>query len=194
MLRAINTLTKDHSHANNNLPSAVTPDIFNAHFVSVVSKFLPDDQTVGSQYSCPDKLLNFCSDQTSQNHTFSVPPVSTFTAGITISKMGNKKSTGCDGISVKFKKIVLPYTAETLYVFPIAFKRAEVIPVPKTKTTSTNLNDYRPISFPSVLTKPLKRHINKHSIFFFTNKPSFPFLPVWLPMWTFLSNCGYPFN
>ena len=48
-------------------------------------------------------------------------------------------------------------------VFPTAFKRAEVIPLPKTKTISTDLNDYRPISILSVLTKPLERHIHKHS-------------------------------
>ena len=35
MWRAINTLTKGHSPANNNLPSELTPDVFNAHFVSV---------------------------------------------------------------------------------------------------------------------------------------------------------------
>ena len=47
-------------------------------------------------------------------------------------------------------------------VFPTAFKRAKVIPLPKTKTISTDLNDYRPISILSVLTKPLERHIHKH--------------------------------
>ena len=47
-------------------------------------------------------------------------------------------------------------------VFPTAFKRAKVIPLPKTKTISTDLNDYRPISTLSVLTKPLERHIHKH--------------------------------
>ena len=46
--------------------------------------------------------------------------------------------------------------------FPTAFKRAEVIPFPKTKTISTDLNDYRPISILSVLTKPLERHVHKH--------------------------------
>ena len=55
----------------------------------------------------------------------------------------NKKSTGCDGISVKLLKIALLYIAETLTyiynlciqknVFPTAFKRAKVIPLPKTK-------------------------------------------------------------
>ena len=101
MRRAINTITKGHSPANNNLSSELTPDVFNAHFVSVVSKFLPDDQTDGSQYNCPDRLLNFCSDRISQNTTFSVAPISVFEVGISISKMDNKKSTGCDGIIKK---------------------------------------------------------------------------------------------
>ena len=86
--------------------------------------------------------------------------------------MDNKKPTGCDGISVKLLKITLPYVAETstcIYkfcieknVFPTAFKRAKVIQLPKTKTISTDLNDYRPISILSVLTKPLERHIHEH--------------------------------
>ena len=172
MWRAINTLIKGHSPANNNLPSELTPDVFNAHFVSVVSKFLPDDQTDGSQYNCPNRLLNFCRERISQNTTFSIPPISVFEVGISILKLDNKKSTGCDGISVKLLKIALPYIAETLTyiynlciqknVFPTAFKRAKVIPLPKTKTISTDLNDYRPISILSVLTKPLERHIHKH--------------------------------
>ena len=68
--------------------------------------------------------------------------------------------------------LLLPYIAETLTyiynlciqknVFPTAFKIAKVIPLPKTKTISTDLNDYRPVSILSVLTKPLERHIHKH--------------------------------
>ena len=169
MWRAINTLTKGHSPAKNNLHTELTPDVFNAHFVSVVPKFLPDDQTDGSQYNCPDRLLKFCSDRISQNTTFSIPPISVFEVGISISKMDNKKSTGCDGISVKLLKIALPYIAETLkyiynlciqknVLFPTTFRRAKVIPIPKTKAISTDLNDYRPISILSVLTKPLERH------------------------------------
>ena len=165
-------LTKGHSPANNNLPSELTPDVFNAHFVSLVSKFLPDDQTDGFQYNCPDRLLNFCRDRIFQNTTFSVPPISVFEVGMSISKLDNKTSTGCDCISVKLLKIAFPYIAETLTyiynlciqknVFSTAFKRAKVIPLPKTKTISTDLNDYRPISILSVLTKPLERHIHKH--------------------------------
>ena len=139
--RAINTFTKGHSPVNNNLPSELAPDVFNIHLVFVVSMC---DQTEGSQYNCPDKLLNFCSDRTSQNATFSIPPISVFEIGISISKIDNKKSTGCDGINDKLLKIALPYIAETLtYIyndlciqknFPNAFKTAKVIPLPKTKT------------------------------------------------------------
>jgi len=106
--------------------------------------------------------------------------------------MDNKKLTGCDGI--KLINIALPYIAEILTyiynlciqkkVFPNAFKRAKVIPLPKTKTISTDLNDYRPISILSVLTKPLERHIHKHLTDFFRNTPSFSFIPIWLPMWS----------
>ena len=84
--------SKGHSPANNNLPSELTPDVFNARFVSVVSKFLPDDQTDG--YNCSDRLLNFCNDRLFQNTTFSILPISVFEAGISISKLDNKKSTG----------------------------------------------------------------------------------------------------
>ena len=128
MWRAINTLTKGHSPANHNLPSELTPDAFNAHFVSVVSQFLPDDQTDGSQYNCPDRLLNYCSDRISQNTTFSVPPISVFEVGISILKMGNKKSTGRGGISVKRLKIALPYIAETLtYIYNLCIEKNVVV-------------------------------------------------------------------
>ena len=110
MWRAINTLTKGRSTVNNTLSSELKPDVFSALFVSVVSKFLPDGHSDGSQYSCSDKLLGFCGDRISQNNTFSIPPLYVLEVGIAISKIENKKSTGCDGISVKLLKIALPYT------------------------------------------------------------------------------------
>ena len=169
MRRATNTLTKGHSPVKNNLPSELAPGVFNIDLVFVVSKC---DETEGSQYSCPDKLLNFCSDRTSQNTTFSISPVFVFGVATFVSKMDKKKSTGCDGISVKLLKIALPYIAETLKyisnlclqknVFPTAFTSAK-----SPKTISTDLNDYRPISILSVLTKSLERHTHKHLTDFF---------------------------
>ena len=167
MQRATNTLTKGHSPVKNYFPSELAPGVFNIDLVFVVSKC---DQTEGSQYSCPDTLINFCSDRTSQNTTFSISPEFVFGVAAFVSKMDKKKSTGCDGISVKLLKIALPYIAETLTyisnlcsqknVFATAFMSAKVIPLPK--TISTDLNDYRPISILSVLTKSLERHTHKH--------------------------------
>ena len=59
MWRVINTLTKDHSTINSNLSPELTPDVFDAHFIFVVSNVLPD----GSQYSCLNKLLSFCHEK-----------------------------------------------------------------------------------------------------------------------------------
>ena len=97
--------------------SELTPDVFNAHFFSVVSKFLPDDQTEGSQYSCPDKLLNFCIDRTSQSATFSIPPIGVLQAGVSVWKTDNKKATGCDGISFKLLKLPFLVLLKHLHIF-----------------------------------------------------------------------------
>ena len=84
MWTAVNTLIKGNSHVNNKpaWASQLTPEICNAHFVSVFSEFLPDDQTEGSQYICPDRLPNVGGDRTSQNNTFSIFPISVFEVGI----------------------------------------------------------------------------------------------------------------
>ena len=77
-----------------------------------------------SQYNCPDRLINFCSDRISQNTIFSIPPISVFEVGISISKKANKKFTGRDGISVKLLKTDLPYIAETLtYIYNLRMKK-----------------------------------------------------------------------
>jgi retron-type reverse transcriptase len=65
----------------------------------------------------------------------------------------------------------LPYIVEPLtYIFnlciqyntfPVAFKKAKVVPIPKTKDT-TDVNNLRPISLLSVLSKPLEKHVQKH--------------------------------
>ena len=63
----------------------------------------------------------------------------------------------------------LPYIIDSLtYIFnlcteknhyPSAFKKAKVIPLPKTRD-KTNLTDYRPISLLSVLSKLLEKHVH----------------------------------
>ena len=57
-------------------------------------------------------------------------------AGIAISKMDTKKSTGCDGVSIRLVTFALPYAIDTLTLiynlcyFPTIFKRAMVYSTP----------------------------------------------------------------
>ena len=76
-----------------------------------------------------------------------------------------------DGLDTKFLRLAAPLITNTLtYVFslcimksafPNAFKIAKVVPLYKSGD-SANPSNYRPISFVSVLSKPLEKHINKH--------------------------------
>ena len=105
-------------------------------------------------------------------NTFSISPLSALDVEIAISKMDNKNSTGCDGISVKLLKIALPCIVRTptlmnklciqKNIFPAIFKRVKIIPVPKTKTISSDLNDCHSITVLPVLTKPQEKRIHKY--------------------------------
>ena len=87
--------------------------------------------------------------------------------------MNNKQSAGPDEISNQLLKPASPYIAGSLTyifilciernVFPSEFQKAKVIPLPKTKDYK-NLNDCRPVSLLSVLSKRLERHIHKHLV------------------------------
>ena len=57
-------------------------------------------------------------------------------------------------------------------VFPSEVHKAEVIPLPRTGDHK-NLNDYRPISLLSVLSKLLERHVHKHLITYLKTRDIF---------------------
>ena len=90
-----------------------------------------------------------------------------------VSGMNNNKSSGPDKISNQLLKLASPYIAVSLTyifnlciernVFPPEFRKAKVIPLPKTRDHK-NLTDYRLISLLSVLSKLLKRHVHKHLV------------------------------
>jgi hypothetical protein len=50
-------------------------------------------------------------------------------------------------------------------MFPSDLKAAKVITLPKTKTPK-DINDFRPISLLSVLSKPLEKHMHTHLILY----------------------------
>ena len=98
-----------------------------------------------------------------------------------ISGMNNKKSSGPDEISNQLLKLASPYISGSLtYIFnlcieqnisPQNFKK-QVIPLAKTRDHK-NLNDYRPISLLSVLSKLLERHVHQHLVIYLETRDLF---------------------
>ena len=88
-----------------------------------------------------------------------------------ILKLKNKNSCGFDSISPKILQLSTPYIAETLtYLynicldksyFPVAFKLAKMIP-PHKKGNMDDVNNFRPISLLSAISKPLEGQIHVH--------------------------------
>ena len=144
--------------------------VFIKHFLSVADKLAPV-LSEDNPYIPPHTLENFCKEQSVHREPFSIPLLGVHEVGKLISKMKNKKSSGPDEISPRILKMSLPYIVSSLtYIynlcieqntFPAEWKIAKVIPLPKTKDHS-DVNNYRPISLLSVLSKPLERHIHKH--------------------------------
>ena len=79
-------------------------------------------------------------------------------------------TSGCDGISNKIIMLSLPYIVQHLtYVynlsinhscFPSDLKTAKVVPLPKVKDLN-DINNYRPISVLSSISKTLEKHVYK---------------------------------
>ena len=170
--KAVNTLLRGSAPTSPNIPEHFTADTFNEYFLSVASTLtskFSNDQTQTPYTS--EKLSEFCSSMNSGKPTFEIPLIAVYELGRYISRLENKKSSGPDEISNKLLKLSLPYTVESLtYIFnlciqkntfPVAFKRAKVIPLPKSKITS-DITNYRPISLLSVLSKLLERHVHTH--------------------------------
>ena len=168
--RALNLFTRGGSKHLPSPPPHITADTFNNYFLSVVESVIPStcDPT---KYSCPDVLLHFCGERTAGTLPFSIPFLTVHEVGKLVRKMANKKSSGPDEISPKILKISLPYIVNSLtYIYnlcihtstvPTEFKKAKIIPLPKTKDIN-DVNNYRPISLLSVLSKPLEKHIHKN--------------------------------
>ena len=99
-----------------------------------------------------------------------------------ISGMNNKKSSGPDKISNQLLKLASPYIAGSQTyifslcieqnVFPSEFQKAKVFHLAKTRDHK-NLNDYRPISLLSVLSKLLERYVHKHLVTYLETRDLF---------------------
>ena len=173
--KSINQITnKSRSKSCSNY--AWSPDSFNDHFLHLAESAL--DQISSTAYNVPTNLHNFCQQKLPSNVSFQIPILAVHEVGALITNMQNKKSMGPDNISPSLLKLSLPYVVEPLThiynlcikqsTMPTALKTAQVLPLPKSKDTS-DLNNFRPISLISTLSKPLERHVHKHLMTYLEN-------------------------
>ena len=98
--------------------------------------------------------------------TFISPEITAYKVGKYVSSVGSKNN----GISNKIIMLSLPDIVQHLTIvynlcinhkcFPSDLKTAKAVPLPKAKDL-TDINDYRPISVLSSISKPLEKHVLK---------------------------------
>ena len=170
--RAMTLVTGGAGRKSQVIPPNLSPNTFNQHFLSVADSLVPPREE-SHEYVCSDTLVDFCTQRTAGSRGFSIPPIAVHEVGKFINSMHNKKSAGPDEINPKVLKLSLPHIVDSLTfiynlcitknTFPDELKKAKVIPIPKTKDLD-DVNNYRPISLLSVLSKPLERHVHKHAL------------------------------
>ena len=160
----INSLTKDQTSYST--PEEIS-NIFNEHFISIADNII--DNTINTE---PDltSLVDFVNRKKAGNSAdFSIS---------TISELPSNVATGLDGISSPLLKSIAPAVASSLAkvincsiinsICPAQLKLARVTPIYK-QGSKTYLDNYRPISVLSVISKILEKHVCKHFIAFLTN-------------------------
>lgn len=170
--RAMNSITGKSKTNKGSNESNFTPEEFNKYFLSLsdVKWPAPSHPSVINQPILP-RLKQFCDERLKSSDSCVIPEIAVHDVGKYISALANKKSLGIDKIHAFLLKLALPYIVEPLTylynlcirtnTFPDAWKCAKVVALPKSSDT-TELNNYRPISILSVLSKPLEKHIHKH--------------------------------
>eukprot|EP00745_Piridium_sociabile_P029687 TRINITY_DN4898_c0_g1_i1.p1 TRINITY_DN4898_c0_g1~~TRINITY_DN4898_c0_g1_i1.p1 ORF type:complete len:636 (-),score=29.15 TRINITY_DN4898_c0_g1_i1:175-2046(-) len=162
---AIHQLTRPFS---SNEECLIPVDTFNNHFADIGNQLISNDNKPTS-FDFP-VLENFCRIKDVKS-MFSVPLISIQELLSYFATLKNKNSCGFDGISPKILKFSAPYIVDSLtYLFnlclskkyfPGEFKHAKVIPLHK-KGDINNVNNYRPISLLSSISKLLERHVHRH--------------------------------
>ena len=183
--RAMNQITRKSKRKQDSDHITASPDDLNQHFCSVsrltsslTSPLCPPSLSQSSR----SLLSQFCEGRLTHSDSCEIPPITVPEVGKYISSLKNKKSMGMDNLSSSFLKVALEYIVEPLTyiynlciefsVFPDVWKCARVVPIPKGSNTS-DLDNYRPISMLSVLSKPLEKHINKNISSFMETKSLF---------------------
>ena len=175
--KAINILKKGiKSKSSVNLD----PNNLNKFFSNVVNDMLGStygedclQEDVSSDF---DKVKDFVSSKLKFGEQFDIPLMTSREVLDHLESLKTKKAVGIDGISPYFIKLAAPFIHIPLtYLYnlciskgivPSAFKSGKVIPIHK-KGSLDDMNNYRPITVLSVLTKPLEKHIQSNLMQFF---------------------------
>lgn len=174
--RAMNELSNKTRRNNSTPMHNFSPDDFNNHFTSATDKVLgspspPSFNTPESNHMASTNLSTFCRKRLKITDSFKIPYLSVRDVIRLIAGLSNKKTMDSFNLNAHILKLALPCIAISLthlynrcieeHVFPDIFKEATVIPLPKSKDTST-LDNFRPISILPILSKPLEKHIHGH--------------------------------
>ena len=142
-------------------PESVAEE-FSTHFSNATSTY----------YFNPDTAIN---NETTSNtiHSsdgaFHIPPIDNMKVLQIIQTLNSKKATGFDGISAKLLKIAAPVIGNYITkicnksiqsgIFPETWKHAKIQPIHK-KGPKDKVENYRPISILSIVSKILERHVH----------------------------------
>lgn len=170
--RAMNELSNKSRKTQTISNLDITADALNTHFLTLVDTIVDSSLSTNStDFKVPEVLNQFCKEKNHPSDSFRIPTVTVSEVEQLIYKLNSKKSMDTDNLNSLILKMSLPYIVESLTyvynlsieknVFPSVFKNAKIIPIPKSKDTSV-LDNYRPISILSILSKPLERHIHTH--------------------------------
>ena len=170
--KAINTFIKPNKATGHSpLPSTDANEL-NDYFLSVADKIVINSNN--TPQSNDIYLEEFCQERLTSSSEFKIPLLGVHEVGRYIENL-NKKSAGPDGINSSILKLSLPYIIDSLTylynlciskgTFPTEWKKAKIIPLPKVKIP-TGIDDLRPISVLSLLSKPIEEHIHKHLLSF----------------------------
>lgn len=103
--RAVNALRKGSSSVKH-IPHTLTPTNSNLHFLSIAGSIAKSISTDPASYVCFDKLRKVCDNKVLFSQAFSILRIIVLKVSeMLLSKLPNKRSLGCDGVSSYLVKI-----------------------------------------------------------------------------------------
>ena len=141
--KALNAVTKNTFSCKQNIPSTLTAEVFNDHFLSLAKTLTKTLQRGVEKYQCSDELKNVCTKRLKFDDTFNISEMTADEVDKYVSSVGSKNTSGCDGISNKIIMFSLAYIVQHLThdynlcinhnCFPSDLKTGKVVPLPKQK-------------------------------------------------------------